>query len=312
MNERGDYTPEVIVPERQAQFIQHQEQKIAGPQVAPPSQSNPLPPSSTRGRGEISANSLSSATYSTGNAPLPSSGASARDLDPLASNKEMQSINDEILRRLSRPGKDPARAISREEVAKALGETARERGTFISPERKAALTDRIFESLSSNSQEIHPIPDHQRATLDPTESPEEVWRKEQKYRALSGMAGAREVLRAKGDEDSFQIPTDINKKNEVQKKLSKVEITLEENQKGDVSSALTDKMIRNDLDGQKLRELLKAKENFMLELNGKMFKVDYSPRENSFIVSLVNIESQESKVLKRKLEVFLNEIVKKV
>jgi hypothetical protein len=285
-----------------------------------PIQSNPLlphrsariKPSSTNGSGKISVPPPSSETYSTGNTFLPSSGSSKSNLDPLANNKEMQSINDEILRRLSRSGAEQVKPVSKEDVKKAVGETVRERGTFISPERKAAITDRIFNSLNPNPQEIHSIADHERATLDPTESPEEAWRKEQKYRALSGMAGAREVLREKGDENSFQMPSEVNKKDEVQKKLSKVEIVLEETQKGDVSSALTDKMIRNDLDGQKLRELLKAKEDFMLELNGKMFKIDYSPRENSFIVSLVNMDSQENKVLKRKLELFLNEIVKKV
>lgn len=307
-NDQGEFVAQPDVPERRPGYFGNQ--VASSPSNAPAPSSAPAPTlARTAGLNSASRSVQREADYTTGFAPGAPSTYASDYSDLIDSNKELSSINEEIIRRLSQRSasanqeKTPVNKVEARKVVKAV---AKERGFSLTPDQETALA----ENYMANAAPAFPsIREEDKAALDPGESAAESWKKEQRLKALAGMQGAQQSGAARGIA-SVDTPNDAtNSEKDQQKNLSTVALNISEDKiRLNLSDVLNDKIMKNDSEGQLLKVFLQNKKDFILQVNNQSFRVNFDKTSRSFKVLFDSGDPEKARQLTPQLERFFNRV----
>lgn len=300
-NTNGEYVEQPEIPERQPEAIAKggntsapgpTQGPVAGSQIAPTPASKPVKKTNNASAASASTSNTSAAATTTNTtAPnFPSfDGNKSTPTEP-----DMTEINNEILKRLSQAKGDSK--VSKDEARKAVADVYKEQGRPITPAQESTLADQMMSSYNTGLASSG-----SKATLTPGETPKEQWEKEQKLKALGGMAGASgAAARAPASEGGASDDGDDSGK-----KLSTVAVNISPDKvKLNLSDILNDKIVKNDSEGQLLKVFIQNKKDFILQVNDNAFKVKYDKSTGTFKVSFESGDPKEGAKIKPQLEKF--------
>ncbi len=306
-NDQGEYVAQPDVPERRPGYLNNQVASSAGSAPASPAPAPTL--ARTASLNSASRNAQREADYTTGFGTATPTNYASDYSDLIESSKELSSINDEIMRRLSQRAassnqeKAPATKDEARKVAKAV---AKERNFALTPAQETALADSYIASAAPAFPSIR---EEDKAALDPGMSATESWKKEQKLKALAGMQGAQQSGAARGITSSDSPDEASSSEKEQQKNLSTVALNIAEDKiRLNLSDVLNDKILKNDSEGQLLKIFLQNKKDFILQVNNQSFRVNFDKTSRSFKVLFDSGDPEKAGQLKPQLERFFNRV----
>lgn len=216
------------------------------------------------------------------------------------SSEELQSIQDEIRRRLS--GLPESRKSDPEQTREIVRESFRRRGRQLSPQQMNAISDRIMNSQrtpASSQFASSSTDDSNSASVSDAETEMERFRNGQRDAALMGMAGAQQVAARNGD----RAPASV----EAEKELTTIALNLPQDPQVKLSEVFVNKLNMNDSETQLLKVLMRNKNNFLLQINSLNFKIQFND-QNSFNLLLENGNREEAERIRPQLEMFLRRL----
>lgn len=306
-NDQGEYVAQPDVPERRPGYLNNQ---VASSAASAPASPAPAPTlARTASLNSAARNAQRDAEYTTGFGTATPTNYGSDYSDLIDSNKELSSINDEIMRRLSQRAVNPNQEktpVTRDEARKVTKAVAKERNFSLTPAQENALTD----SYMARAAPVFPsIREEDKAALDPGMSAAESWKKEQKLKALSGMQGAQQGGAARGIASSDSPDEVSSSEKEQQKNLSTVALNIAEDKiRLNLSDVLNDKILKNDSEGQLLKVFLQNKKDFILQVNNQSFRVNFDKTSRSFKVLFDSGDPEKASQLRPQLERFFNRV----
>ncbi|MGE3611040.1 MAG: hypothetical protein AB7I27_15725 [Bacteriovoracaceae bacterium] len=216
---------------------------------------------------------------------------------------ELSSIQNEILRRL-KSGKPASNAsFSKEDIQKVAREVYSENNLpAMTPSQEEATVAKVASVIPYTPSSATQTFD-QKSQAPSGETAAKKQEKANTLAALSGMQGAQAVLAREAQEaESKKANASENNSNTVAVNVSPDKI------KTNLSDLLSEKILKNDSEGQLLKSYMSAKKDFLLQLNNLSFRINFNKADNSFKIEHDSGDKNEAMRIKPQLESFFNRL----